>query len=54
MFAFLFDPDGNIRARVITWEDGRVDEIDRLLERKAFSTSKSRGSRDAIHLLDSR
>ena len=27
-----FDIDGNIRPRAITWEDGRVFEIDRILD----------------------
>ena len=27
-----FDLDGNIRPRAITWEDGRVFEIDRILD----------------------
>ncbi len=27
-----FDLDGNIRPRSITWEDGRVYEIDRVLD----------------------
>lgn len=27
-----FDLDGNIRPRAITWEDGRVFEIDRVLD----------------------
>ena len=27
-----FDLDGNIRPRAITWEDGRIYEIDRVLD----------------------
>ncbi len=38
-----FDLDGNIRPRAITWEDGRVYEIDRVLDFRRAASLKAGG-----------
>ncbi len=38
-----FDLEGNIRPRSITWEDGRVYEIDRILEARRAPSLKAGG-----------
>ena len=38
-----FDLDGNIRPRAITWEDGRVYEIDRVLDVRRAASLKAGG-----------
>ena len=38
-----FDLDGNIRPRAITWEDGRVYEIDRVLDIRRAASLKAGG-----------
>ena len=38
-----FDLDGNIRPRTITWEDGRVFEIDRILDVRRAASLKAGG-----------
>ena len=38
-----FDLDGNIRPRAITWEDGRVFEIDRVLDVRRAASLKAGG-----------
>ena len=38
-----FDLDGNIRPRAITWEDGRVYEIDRVLDVRMAASLKAGG-----------
>ena len=38
-----FDLDGNIRPRSITWEDGRVFEIDRILDVRRAASLKAGG-----------
>ena len=38
-----FDLDGNIRPRAITWEDGRVFEIDRILDVRQAASLKAGG-----------
>ena len=38
-----FDLDGNIRPRAITWEDGRVFEIDRVLDARRAASLKAGG-----------
>ena len=38
-----FDLDGNIRPRAITWEDGRVFEIDRILDVRRAASLKAGG-----------
>ncbi len=38
-----FDLDGNIRPRSITWEDGRVFEIDRVLDARRAPSLKAGG-----------
>ena len=38
-----FDLDGNIRPRTITWEDGRVFEIDRVLDVRRAASLKAGG-----------
>lgn len=38
-----FDLDGNIRPRTITWEDGRVYEIDRVLDVRRAASLKAGG-----------
>lgn len=38
-----FDLDGNIRLRAITWEDGRVFEIDRVLDVRRAASLKAGG-----------
>lgn len=38
-----FDLDGNIRPRAITWEDGRVFEIDRILDVRRAPALKAGG-----------
>ena len=38
-----FDLDGNIRPRAIIWEDGRVFEIDRILDVRRAASLKAGG-----------
>ncbi len=38
-----FDLDGNIRPRAITWEDGRIFEIDRVLDVRRAASMKAGG-----------
>lgn len=38
-----FDLDGNIRPRAIIWEDGRVYEIDRVLDSRRAPSLKAGG-----------
>ena len=38
-----FDLEGNIRPRSITWEDGRVYEIDRVLDARRAPSLKAGG-----------
>ena len=38
-----FDLDGNIRPRAITWEDGRVFEIDRVMDVRRAASLKAGG-----------
>lgn len=38
-----FDLEGNIRSRAITWEDGRVFEIDRVLDTRRAASLKAGG-----------
>ena len=38
-----FDLDGNIRPGAITWEDGRVYEIDRVLDVRRAASLKAGG-----------
>ena len=38
-----FDLDGNIRPTAITWEDGRVFEIDRILDVRRAASLKAGG-----------
>ena len=38
-----FDLNGNIRPRAITWEDGRVFEIDRVLDVRRAASLKAGG-----------
>ncbi len=38
-----FDLDGNIYPRAITWEDGRVFEIDRILDIRRAASLKAGG-----------
>ncbi len=38
-----FDLDGNIRPRAITWEDGRVYEIERVLDVRRAASLKAGG-----------
>lgn len=38
-----FDLDGNIRPRAITWEDGRVFEVDRVLDVRRAASLKAGG-----------
>ena len=38
-----FDLDGNIRPRAITWEDGRVFEIDRVRDVRRAASLKAGG-----------
>lgn len=38
-----FDLEGNIRPRAITWEDGRVFEIDRVLDTRRAASLKAGG-----------
>ena len=38
-----FDLDGNIRPRSITWEDGRIFEIDRVLDTRRAPSLKAGG-----------
>ena len=38
-----FDLDGNIRTRAITWEDGRVFDIDRVLDVRRAASLKAGG-----------
>ncbi len=38
-----FDLDGNIRPRAIVWEDGRVYEIDRVLDVRRAASLKAGG-----------
>lgn len=38
-----FDLDGNIRPRAITWEDGRVFEIDRVMDVRWAASLKAGG-----------
>lgn len=38
-----FDLDGNIRPMAITWEDGRVFEIDRILDVRRAASLKAGG-----------
>ena len=38
-----FDLDGNIRPRSITWEDGRVFEIDKVLDTRRAASLKAGG-----------
>ena len=38
-----FDLDGNIRLRAITWEDGRVFEVDRVLDVRRVASLKAGG-----------
>ena len=38
-----FDLDGNIRPRSITWGDGRVFEIDRVLDARRAASLKAGG-----------
>ena len=38
-----FDLDGNIRPRAITWEDGCVFEIDRVLDVRRAASLKAGG-----------
>ena len=38
-----FDLNGNIQPRTITWEDGRVFEIDRILDARRAASLKAGG-----------
>ena len=38
-----FDLDGNIRPRVITWDDGRVYGIDRIMDIRRAASLKAGG-----------
>lgn len=38
-----FDVDGNCRPRFIRWADGRVYEIDRLIDRRRAASTKVGG-----------
>lgn len=38
-----FDLDGNIHPKAITWEDGRVFEIDRILDVRRAASLKAGG-----------
>lgn len=38
-----FDLDGNVRPRAITWEDGRVFEVDRVLDVRRAASLKVGG-----------
>lgn len=38
-----FDLEGNIQPRAITWEDGRVFEIDRVLDARRAASLKAGG-----------
>jgi len=38
-----FDLNGNIRPRAITWEDGRVFEIDRVMDIRRAASLKAGG-----------
>lgn len=38
-----FDLDGNIRPRSITWEDGRIYEIERVLDVRRAASLKAGG-----------
>ena len=38
-----FDLDGNIRPRAIMWEDGRVFEVDRILDIRRAASLKAGG-----------
>ncbi len=38
-----FDLNGNIRPRTITWEDGRVFEIDRIMDVRRAASMKAGG-----------
>lgn len=38
-----FDLDGNIRPRSITWEDGRIYAIDRVLDTRRAASLKAGG-----------
>ncbi len=38
-----FDLDGNIQPKAITWEDGRVYEIDRVLDVRRAASLKAGG-----------
>ncbi len=45
-----FDTEGNITPLAVTWEDGTVYEIDKIVDKRRVASLKSRRHRRALYL----